>query len=341
MMGAALSDRPVAAPRPADRRRLFDLAAFAAVALVGIGAAFAFPDDLALMTRIIGMSFLVIALDLVVGYCGVATLGHAALYGAGAYAAGYLSARLGLADPLLLVAVGMGAGGLAGFAVGAIVLRASGLPQLVLSIATVQLAHEAANKFSDVTGGSDGLSGIVVGPVFGLFGFDLWGRTAYWFSLALLLLTLLVLRALMASPFGLLCRGLREDPVRVRAMGAEAYPTLLKMYVASGCVAGIGGALTGVTAGVVGLDSVSFERSAQALVMLVLGGAGTLYGALLGTVVFAGFEHVVSAVNPFHWLAMVGLLLIGVVLFLPRGLQDLPGWLRRRLAPLRPGRAPP
>jgi branched-chain amino acid transport system permease protein len=330
-MSAIAAEASGETPRPHRLRAFGDAAGIAAVALAGILAALAFPDDLALLTRIVGMAFLVLALDLVTGVCGVATLGHAALYGVAAYGAGYASARLGIRDPLLLVAIGAGLGAFTGLAAGAIILRASGLPQLVLSIATVQLVHEGANKFSGVTGGSDGLSGIEIGPLLGLFAFDLWGRTAYWFSLTLLLVTLLVLRRVVASPFGLLCRGLRQDPVRVRAMGAPAYPALLRMYVVSGLVAGIGGALTAVTAGVVGLDSVSFERSAQALVMLTLGGAGTLYGALAGTAVFAGFEHIVSAANPFHWLATVGALLIAVVLFVPKGLQGLPAWLLGRL----------
>ena len=302
----------------------------AAVALLGLAAYFVFPDDLALLTRILGAALFVLALDLVVGYCGVATLGHAAVYGVGAYAAGYACTQ-GLTDPILLILIGAAAGAVAGLASGAVILRATGLPQLVLSIAVVQLVHEAANKAYPVTGGSDGLTGIAPGPVLGLFAFDLWGRTAYLFALALLLIVLVVLQRIVRSPFGLLCRGLKEDPVRVRAMGAPVYPNLLTMYGISGAVAGIGGALTGITTGVVGLDSVSFEWSATALVMLVLGGAGTLYGALLGTVVFMGFQHVVSAANPFHWLTLVGALLIVVVLFLPRGLQALVALPRRLL----------
>lgn len=190
----------------------------------------------------------------------------------------------------------------------------------MLSIAVIQLCHEAANKASAYTGGSDGLSGIAPDPLFGLFAFDLWGRTAYGLGVALIAILFLLLRILVCSPFGMLCRGIRQDPIRIRAMGASVRGTLLKMYVISGAVAGIGGALAAISTEVVGLDSLSFTLSAEALVMLVLGGTGSLYGALIGTIAFMGFEDYVSAANPFHWLTLVGGLLIGVVLFAPRGL---------------------
>ena len=165
-----------------------------------------------------------------------------------------------------------------------------------------------------------GLSDIAPGPLLGLFAFDLFGRTAYVFGLVLLVLVVLVLRVVMRSPFGMLCRGIKDDPVRVAAMGAAVRPTLIRLYVLSGAVAGIGGALNAISTEVVGLDSLSFTLSAEALVMVVLGGTGSLYGALLGTVVFMIVEEVVSAANPFHWLTIVGLLLVAMVLFAPEGL---------------------
>src|SRR5262249_12592180 len=158
-----------------------------------------------------------------------------------------------------------------------------GLPQLVLSIAVVQLLHEGANKASSWTGGSDGLSGIAPDPVLGIFAFDLWGRTAYWLSFAVLIVVFALLAIVVRSPFGLLCRGIKADPVRIRAMGAPVYPALLRMYAIAGIVAGMGGALSALASQVVALESLSFDLSASALVMLALGGVGMLYGALLGT----------------------------------------------------------
>lgn len=307
-----------------------DLIGLALIALAGLAGYWLFPDNLAFLTRVISVALLVLSLDLIVGYCGIASLGQGALYGAGAYAAGIACVH-GITDPVLLILIGAMAGAVMGLLMGAIMLRAHGLPQLVLSIAIVQLLHEAANKASSVTGGSDGLSGMSPAPLFGLFEFDLWGRSAYLFGLGLLLIVFAVLRFVTRSPFGMVCRGLKEDPLRISALGIHAFPVLLKMFVISGTVAGMGGALAAIATQVVGLDSVSFEVSANALVMLVLGGIGHLHGALIGTVIFMALEHVVAAINPFHWMTLVGAVLIAIVLFAPRGLSGTLDELARLL----------
>jgi branched-chain amino acid transport system permease protein len=322
---------PLAAGKNPRRNFTGSLVGIAAIIVVGVIGYFLFPNNLALLTRIIAIALLVLSIDLVTGYCGVATLGHAALFGAGAYASGIAAAHYGITDPLLMTVIGALAGALAGLISGVIILRAHGLPQLVLSIAVVHLFHEAANKASSWTGGSDGLSGITPDAVFGLFEFDLWGRTAYVYGLFLLVAVVIVLQLLVRSPFGMLARGVREDPLRVSAMGASVKSVLIRMYVISGVVAGIGGALNAISTQVVGLDSLSFTLSAEALVMLVLGGTGSLYGALVGTVAFMWFEDVVSAANPFHWLTVVGALLIAVVLFAPKGLYGTVAWLLGRV----------
>ncbi|MGA1832633.1 branched-chain amino acid ABC transporter permease [Rhizobium wenxiniae] len=319
------------------RRDLYGVAAIVIVAAAGY---ILFPDNLALLTRIIAIALLVLSLDLVTGYCGVATLGQAALFGSGAYAAGILSAHYGINDPLLMTLGGIFAGAVAGLVCGIVMLRAHGLPQLVLSIALVYLFHEFANKASSWTGGSDGLSGIVLDPLFGLYEFDLFGHTAYFFGVVLLLIVFALLRIVVRSPFGMLCRGIKEDPVRIRAIGASPHKALIKMYIISGAVAGTGGALSAISTQVVALDALSFTQSAEALVMLVVGGTGSLFGALVGTLVFMLFEDFVSAANPFHWLTMVGALLIVVVLFAPKGIfgtvQDLLSARRNRTGETRP-----
>lgn len=314
-----------------SRRRARSSVIWGPVALLAVGAGlyFLLADDLAFLTRLLVIALFVLSLDLVVGFCGVATLGHAALFGAGAYAAG-IACINGVTDPILLLLIGACAGILMGAASGALIVRFSGLPQIVVSIAIVQLVYQLANKASSYTGGSDGLSGIAPGPILGLFAFDFFGRTAYVFSLAVVFAVMVLLIALVRSPFGLLCRGIKEDALRVRFMGASAYGALVKMYAISGGVAGVAGGLAVVTTGVVALDSISFERSAEGLIMLALGGTGTLYGALLGTAVFQTCEYVISAANPFHWLMLVGFLLLGVVLLLPNGLQALAFGLVRR-----------
>lgn len=318
---ALATNSDTAAPAGDRRARLMhDAIGVLVILAVAVVGYLLFPNNLALLTRITAIALLVLSLDLVTGYCGVATLGHAALFGAGAYGAGIAAAHFGITDPIAMLAVGVVAGALAGLVSGIVVLRAHGLPQLVLSIAIVHLAHEAANKASGWTGGSDGLAGIMPDAVFGTWQFDLWGRTAYVFGIVLLVAAFIVLRQIVRSPFGMLCRGIRQDPVRIRAMGGSVHGTLIKMYAISGAVAGAGGALNAISTQVVGLDSLSFTLSAEALVMLVLGGTGSLYGALIGTLSFLWFEDVVSAANPFHWLTIVGALLIAVVLFAPKGL---------------------
>ena len=296
-----------------------EAAGLLAVAVLGAIGYFAFPDDLAFLTRLISIAFLVLSLDLVTGYCGVATLGQAALFGVGAYAAGN-ACIAGVTNPLILLVIGAVAGMLMGLISGALITRFHGLPQLVLSIAIGQLVSSLANKLSSWTGGSDGLSGITPAPIFGIFKFDMFSRTSYVFSLVMLAVVMTLLLRFVRSPFGLLCRAIKDDDLRVLMIGASPYPRLVIMYGVSGIVAGLGGALMAINTGVVGLDSVSFERSAEVLVMLVLGGAGNLWGALAGAVIFQVFEHIVSAANPFHWMTLVGLLLIVIVIFAPRGI---------------------
>jgi branched-chain amino acid transport system permease protein len=319
-MTLTLIPDPSAALSRQRRSIVRDLSGVSAIILLSVVGYLLFPNNLALLTRILALALLVLSLDLVTGYCGVATLGHAALFGSGAYAAGIASVHYGVEDPFAMVACGIAGGAAAGLLSGAVILRAHGLPQLVLSISLVYLFHEFANKASGWTGGSDGLSGISTGALFGVFEFDLYGHTAYVFAAALLVVVFVLLRLLVRSPFGMLCRGIKQDPLRIRAMGASPKAALMKMYVIAGAVAGVGGALNALSTQVVGLDSLSFTQSAETLVMLVLGGTGSLFGALTGTVVFMLFEDYISAANPFHWLTLLGLLLIAVVLFAPRGI---------------------
>jgi len=329
-------DRTIATP--SFTRRMADRGVIGVLAILvaGLAGYLLMPNNLALLTQMIAVGMLVLSIDLVTGYCGVATLGHAALFGAGAYGAGIAAVHFGITDPVAMTAVGLLAGAVAGLVSGFVILRAHGLAQLVLSIAVIHLFHEAANKASGWTGGSDGLSAITPDAFFGVFEFDLWGVTAYAYGVILLAVVFLALQVLVSSPFGMLARGVRQDQIRIAAMGASSHSVLLRMYVISGAVAGVGGALSAISTQVVGLDSLSFTLSAEALVMLVLGGTGSLYGAMIGTVVFMLFEDTLSAANPFHWLTIVGALLIAVVLFAPKGLYGsaaaFAGRVRRRPA---------
>ena len=325
----ACSDGRTEMRTPSDQMSLatrsfpVELAGLGVVAVLGVIGYLLFPDDLAFLTRLISLTLLVLSLDLVTGYCGVATLGQAALFGVSTYVVGN-ACLAGITNPIVLLVIGLVSGTFTGLVSGALITRFRGLPQLVLSIAFGQLIAALCNKLSAWTGGSDGLSGISPAPVLGLFSFDMYSRTAYVFSVVVLAVVLTVLLRFVRSPFGLLCRGIRDDDLRDRALGVSVYPRLVAMYdvyVKAECRGrGIGGALMAITTGVVGLDSVGFERSAETLVMLVLGGAGHLWGALVGAVIFQIFEHIVSATNPFHWMTLVGLLLVLIVVFAPKGL---------------------
>jgi len=297
------------------------------VLAIGVAAWWALPDQLGLLTRIAITALFVLSLDLVVGIAGLATLGHAALFGIGAYAAGIFALRM-QADPLLGLAIGTGAGALLALASGAFVLRYHGFSFLMLTVAVAQITASLAQKARDWTGGDDGLTGFTMGPLLGRFAFDLEGKTAALYAIAVLAAGLYVARRAVDSPFGLAVRGIHENRARMAALGTPVQRRLLAMYTLAGALAGAAGALSAQTNAIVGLDSLSFALSAEALVMLILGGAGRLHGALIGALVFTLLHHTAASINPYHWLFVIGAALMAVVLLPP---QKAWGWLRGRL----------
>lgn len=294
---------------------------------VGLAAWWALPEQLGLLTRIAITALFVLSLDLVVGVAGLATLGHAALFGVGAYAAGIFALRVH-GDPLLGLAVGTGAGALLALASGTFLLRYHGFTFLMLTVAIAQIMLSLAQKAREWTGGDDGLSGFVMGPLLGRFAFDLEGRTAALYALAVLVLGYYLARRVVDSPFGLAVRGIHENRARMAALGTPVTARLLATYTFAGALAGAAGALSAQTNAIVALDSLSFALSAEALVMLILGGAGRLHGALIGAAIFTLLHHTAASINPYHWLFVVGAALMAVVLVPP---QKAWGWLRSRL----------
>jgi branched-chain amino acid transport system permease protein len=300
------------------------------VALLGLVWFWMLPDQLGLLTRLAFTALLVLSLDLVVGVAGLATLGHAAIFGVGAYAAGIFALRVST-DPLLGLGVGLLAGGSIACLSGLFLLRYQGSTFLMLTVAVAQIIQNLANKFRDWTGGDDGLSGFAMSPVLGRFAFDLEGKTAALYALAVLVLGYYVARRVVDSPFGLAVRGIHENRARMAALGTPVYRRLLVLYTVAGMLAGVAGAVNTQTNAIVGLDSLSFSLSAEALVMLILGGAGRLHGALMGAVIFTVLHHTAASINPYHWLFVIGLALMLVVLAPPGP------WLRRLLGRTRPG----
>ncbi len=299
--------------------------------LAALAAFFLLPEYLSLGARILIYILFALSLDLVLGYAGVITLGHSAFFGFGAYVAGILSAKLGISDPMLqLVAAALGAG-LLGLGTGAIILRTSGLTLLMLTLAITSVCLEIANKATPVTGGADGLSGIVIAPILGSFKFDMFGKTAYLWCLVVLFGAWWLIRRLIYSPFGATLAGLRENGIRMHAIGAPVYRRLLIAYGLSAMFAGIAGALLTQTNQFVGLNVLGFEPAGELLVMLILGGVGRIYGAFIGPVVYLIAQDQLAKQFPEYWYLGIGAMLVVVVLFARGGLLGIADGLIARL----------
>ena len=291
--------------------------------VVALAAFFTLPEYLTLGARILVFVLLALSLDLIVGYAGIITLGHAAFFGFGSYVAGILSARAGVSDALLqLLAATFGAG-LLGLVTGAIILRTRGLPLMMLTLAVGSICLEIANKATGLTGGADGLSGVTVAPILGQFRFDIFGKTAYLYCLAVLFVGWWIVRRLIHSPFGASLAGIRENNARMLAIGAPVYGRLVLVYTLSAMLAGMAGALLTQTTQFVGLNVLSFDLSGELLVMLILGGVGRLYGAFVGPVVYMIAQYQLAKQFPEYWYLGIGLLLVVVVLFARGGVLGL------------------
>jgi branched-chain amino acid transport system permease protein len=297
--------------------------------LIPVAAFFLFPGYRVLGSQILIVCLFALSLDVVLGFAGIVSLGHAAFFGIGAYTAGLLAMH-GWNEPLSGLAAAALASALAGFAVSALVVRGADLTRLMVTLGMGLLVYEAANRAAPVTGGVDGLSGIAMGKLLGLFAFDLGGRTAYVYSLVVLVVVFAALRRVVASPFGLSLRGIRENAQRMPALGVDVRARLMAAFTLGAAVAGIAGALLAQTTQFVGLDTLGFGRSADVLIMLVLGGVGRLYGALVGTAVFMIAQDRLAGIDPSYWQFWLGLALVAFVFFARGGILGALDNLRRR-----------
>jgi branched-chain amino acid transport system permease protein len=292
-----------------------------------------FPDYLVLASQIAITALFALSLDLILGYAGIVSLGHAAFFGFGAYTAGLL-AKHGWGEPLSGLLIAGFAAGLVGYLTSLVIARFRHLALIMITLGLGLLLKEVANSASWLTGGADGLQGVRMWPLFGTFRFDLWGYTQYTYALVVLFLLFLLARRIIHSPFGLALRGIRENAVRMPAIGANSRAHIRKIYTIAAVLAGIAGALLAQTTETVSLEVLSFERSADVLVMLTLGGAGRLYGGLIGAIIYMVARDHFSGINPQFWFFWIGLLLIFVVMFLPNGilggLAHLTARFRRR-----------
>lgn len=289
-----------------------------------------FPGYLLLATQIAIACVFALSLDLVLGYAGIVTLGHAASFGLGAYTAGLLAVH-GWTEPFSgLVAAALVAAVVGGLTA-CLLVRLGDLSRLMVTLGIGLMLFEAANKAASITGGLDGLSGMQMGRVLGLFEFDVAGQVGYWYSVGVLLLVFLFLRQLVASPFGLSLRAIHQCVGRAPSLGMSVGARLVAAYTLGAALAGVAGALLAQTTQFVGLDSLGFNRSADVLVMLMLGGAGRLYGALFGPAIFMLAHDLLASLNPVYWQFWIGIMLVALVVFARGGLTAWYARLRQTI----------
>jgi branched-chain amino acid transport system permease protein len=282
-----------------------------------IASYFLFPNHLLLITQIFVLGMFALSYDLLQGHGGIVSLGHAAFFGLGAYTTAIL-AKHGLTDPLL--------GALAAIAVSAavacvltpIVVRGNDLTRLLVTLGVGFLLYEAANRARWLTGGADGLPDFSIAPVFGMFAFDFMGKTAFFYSLSMLVLVYAFMWRVTTSPFGLALTGIRENVRRMSSIGAPVGRHLAVTYTLSGAIAGLAGAVLAQTSRFASLDMLGFERSAEVMMMATLGGTGHIHGVVLGAAAFGTIKDALSTISPKYWHLGLGIVLMASV-FLLRG----------------------
>lgn len=272
-----------------------------------------FPSHAAIVNEVAYIALFAISLDLVLGYSGIVSLGHAAFFGLGAYTAALFCKHV-MPDPHLGLLVAMAASAVLGFAASFTVLRGSDLTRLMVTLGTALILFELANKLDWLTGGMDGIQGLMFSPVLGKFEFDIEGRTAAYYSLTVLLLLFLVARRIVNSPFGATLEAIRDNRLRAMAIGIPVHNRLVAVYTIAGALAGAAGALFTQTSGFASIDVFEFHRSADVMLMLVIGGVGWLYGGVAGAIVFKLMQDFLSQITPQYWTFWLGLFLVVLVL---------------------------
>lgn len=293
-----------------------------------VAAFFLFPDYRTLGSQILIAGLFAMSLDLILGYARIVSLGHAAFFGVGAYTAGLL-AKHGWGEPFSGLLAGAVTAAVLGLATSLLIVRGKDLTRLIVTLGIGLMLFELANRLHGLTGGVDGLSGVEMDKVFGRFEFTFDGTTAYLYSLAVLFLMFLLLRRVVSSPFGLSLKGIREGEKRMPAIGVSVTARLTAVYTLSAAVAGVAGALLAQTTQFVGIDVLSFTRSAEILIMLVLGGAGYLYGGLVGAAIFMILQDRLANLSAVYWQFWLGLLLVCLVLFARGGVLGALSRLRK------------
>src|ERR1700729_185016 len=290
---------------------------------LALACAFLFPSRFLIMTDIVRLALFALSVGLILGYAGIVSLGHAAFFGVGAYSAGLLALHGIIAEPVIaLVAAGLVAT-VVGFLTSFLVIRGVDLTRLMVTLGIALLLEALAERFSNITGGTDGLQGIEMQPILGLFAFDMFGHTGLFYALAVLFLLFLLARRIVLSPSGLPLGAIRNNPLRAAAIGIPVNRRLIAIYTIAAFYAGVAGALFTQTTALASLDVFAFERSADLMLVLVIGGTGYLYGGLIGALVFKMLQEFFSSLTPQYWQFWIGLVLVVIVLI---GRQRLHRW---------------
>ena len=303
--------------------------------LLAVASIFAFQTHLVLIAQVLITGLFALSFDLLVGYTGIPSLGQAAFFGLGAYTAGIL-ARAGWGEPISGLLAAAVVAGLFGLLLSVVVSRLTGIALIMITLGVGLLLYEAAHSARALTGGDDGLSGITMWPLLGKFDFDFYGRTAVAYTLVVVFLLYLLARRIVNSPFGLELRGIRENVRRIPAIGVPLRYRYMVVFTVSAALAGVAGGLLAQITQTVALSSLSFDRSASVLIMVMIGGMGTLIGALVGAAAYMIAQDRLSDLNPVYWSFWVGLLLVLFVLFarggLIGGIDRLVVWFKTKRA---------
>jgi branched-chain amino acid transport system permease protein len=299
-----------------------------------LAAILVFPARAGIFNEILIAALFALSLDLILGLTGIVSLGHAAFLGVGAYAAAVLSSQ-GLADPVVGLVIASAFAAALGLATAPLLLRGSDLTRLMVTMGIALMLGELANRNSAITGGADGLN-VSMAPVLGLFPIGFTGqRNATLYSFAVLFLLFVLARRLAQSPFGLSLSAIRENRLRSGALGISTSRRIVAIYTVSAAYAGAAGALLAQTTQVVSLDLFDFHRSADVMLMLIIGGAGYLYGGIVGAAIFIVVKDVVSGATPEYWEFWIGAMLVVLVLV---GRERIAAHVRRSVRILVPAK---
>ena len=286
-----------------------------------------------LASEIFVLALWAVSLDLLIGYTGLISFGHAAYFGLGAYGAGLVMIH-GVPNAAVGLIGGTTVATVAATLVGWLSVRRPGVAFSMLTLASAQVFYTIVFKWRGLTGGDDGLRGIPRQPIpLGVITFDPTDRAhLYWLTLMALVGTLLLVRRIVRSPFGAVLEAIRENEERAQFVGYETRSYKLRAFVLAGALAGLAGALFTLLRGFLAPGIMHWSASGQVLMMTILGGVGTLVGPILGTLVYVAAQDLISSYTE-HWMFFFGALFVAVVLFLPGGIMGLLRARRRKPEP--------